>query len=551
TLPFRNMFAINADGTDQLTLYEFPTRMSWNDKTLYRVSQDNVLSTLPGEDEYVLTASVNRKIEMCTYRLNIYTAKRQKRQCIDHDGEYTSTGYLVDSEGNLRGVSNRNRDDIELLVRQDGKSEWKQLPIFGELSRKRIQAEAFSDDPNKIYVRSRHATGRFAIYTYDITNEAFANLVFGHDQYDVEGLIWHPADYRPIAVSYIADRRRFHFLDEDYERLHRRLMATFPDRTIDILSSSADLAKHIVMVTGPESPGDVYYYDARKPIVALIYSKNPDLPREHLAPMDVFKVKARDGVEFTTYVTKPKSGTAPFPTVILPHRSPFERDVLAFDAWAQFLVSRGYAVIQPNYRGSPGYGASFEDLGVGQWGRAVQNDILDAHAFAVREGIAASDRICILGESLAGHAALLAVAREPDMFACAIAIAGIGDFNRFLSTDNPYKSWRWTREAFVGDMERDAVSQISPISYVDSWSRPTLLFHAENDLMVSPKQTERLYRKLRRSKVDVRYVSIGDDQRQLRTSGTKHKVLSPEAHMKMFAEAEAFLTRHLAPQSGS
>src|SRR5262249_55735345 len=159
--------------------------------------------------------------------------------------------------------------------------------------------------------------------------------------------------------------------------------------------------------------------------LALIGETNPDLARISLGAMTAVNQPARDGTVLRTYLTLPPNrGGKNLPLIVLPHGGPWTRDFMQYDYWVQFLANRGYAVLQPNYRGSTGFGRDFLRRAQGQWGKAMQEDLEDTVAWAVKEGIADPKRVCIMGGSYGGYAALMGIVKTPDLYRCAISLAG-------------------------------------------------------------------------------------------------------------------------------
>jgi dipeptidyl aminopeptidase/acylaminoacyl peptidase len=233
-----------------------------------------------------------------------------------------------------------------------------------------------------------------------------------------------------------------------------------------------------------------------------------------LAESTVVHYTSRDGAALWGYLTTPNAGSGPFPTVIMPHGGPQSRDSYGFDFVVQFLVSRGYAVFQPNFRGSEGSGRSFVRAGYGQWGGVMQHDVTDGVQHLISTGVASAERICIAGISYGGYAALAGAALTPDLYRCAIAIAGLSDLPEFLDTQQSEAGRRsalyaYWREA-IGDPSADRARLVaaSPRQQVASITAPILLIHGERDDITLASQSSRMRDALQRAGKNVRYVEI-------------------------------------------
>jgi dipeptidyl aminopeptidase/acylaminoacyl peptidase len=228
------------------------------------------------------------------------------------------------------------------------------------------------------------------------------------------------------------------------------------------------------------------------------------LPENELGDMLVIKYKARDGTKITGYLTMPPGkGDKNLPLVVMPHGGPELRDFVSFDPWAQMLANRGYAVLQPNFRGSGGYGKSFTEAGHRQWGRLMQDDITDGVKALIKDGTADANRICIVGASYGGYAALAGGAYTPELYKCVMSIAGISDVaammahEKNMQDDELYTYWtNW-----VGDPKVDLqqIKAISPINSVSKFTAPVLLMHGERDDNVTPGQSMTMSQALKKA----------------------------------------------------
>jgi dipeptidyl aminopeptidase/acylaminoacyl peptidase len=268
---------------------------------------------------------------------------------------------------------------------------------------------------------------------------------------------------------------------------------------------------------------------------------NPSVAAEELGASRVVRYAARDGVEITGYLTLPAgAGDGPHPLILMPHGGPEVRDLFIYDRDAQFLATRGYAVFRPNFRGSSGYGRAFAEAGYGEWGGRMQNDLTDAVAHLVSTGVADPARICIMGYSYGGYAALAGAAFTPDLYRCSISIAGVSDLAeqaRYVIREGDAEEGDYIRRS-IGDprADRARLDARSPALHAESITIPVLLLHGDQDSIVPVQQSRRMERALRNAGRDVSYVE---------TAGEGHPYWSDTNQTRLYTEIETFLARHL------
>jgi dipeptidyl aminopeptidase/acylaminoacyl peptidase len=271
-----------------------------------------------------------------------------------------------------------------------------------------------------------------------------------------------------------------------------------------IVSVSRDLSTAIVRVGGPDAPGAYFLYRAGEGSMRLLEMNNSTIGLKRMHPVRTIRYKARDGLEIAAVLTLPTGNATNLPLIVMPHGGPLARDSEDWDWWTQFLADRGYAVIQPNYRGSSGYGTPFTQKGEGQWGLAMQDDLNDAVAALAALGIADPKRVCMVGASYGGYAAMRAAQRDGARYRCAVSYAGVSDLNRMMSHDRNFlgadarKDWL---KAQAPDLRG-----VSPINFPEQFSIPILLFHGKKDRVVPLAQSRELAERLRAAHKDVTYV---------------------------------------------
>jgi dipeptidyl aminopeptidase/acylaminoacyl peptidase len=275
---------------------------------------------------------------------------------------------------------------------------------------------------------------------------------------------------------------------------------------------SADRARQniVVLVAGANQAGGYYLFQTETGDLRHIGWRNSTLRDMTLNPVRTIRYRASDGQNISAVLTLPRlREQRNLPLIVMPHGGPFLRDAWGYDTWAQFLANRGYVVLQPNFRGSTGYGREFVAKGEGQWGRSMQDDLDDGVKWLVEQGKVDAKRVCIMGASYGGYAAMWAAARNPDIYRCAISFAGISDLaamirydRRSFSATRYYTAWR---ERVQGDRDFD-LKTVSPLYAVERISIPLLIAHGSDDENVPLSQSKKLHEALTKAKKPHSYV---------------------------------------------
>jgi dipeptidyl aminopeptidase/acylaminoacyl peptidase len=340
---------------------------------------------------------------------------------------------------------------------------------------------------------------------------------------------------------------RYRWLDPKVEQLNELLARTFPNRRVMLYSRSLDSRRMIAYVSGPSHPAAFYLMDLTTNKAEMVGEEFPKLADVPLGEVQVVSYSARDGTEIPAYLTLPPGGLDKnLPLVVLPHGGPEDRDEFAFDWWPQFLATRGYAVLQPQYRGSAGFGDAFRLAGRKQWGGLMQDDVTDGVKWLIKRGVADPRRVCIVGSSYGGYAALAGAAFTPELYACAASINGIASLSElgayvrehFGEDSNQVGYWRDD----IGSPLDPEVAARSPVNAVANIRSPVMLMYSTDDTIVPPSQSESMARALQRSGKDVSLVQLGGDDHWLSRSATRVRVLK---------ELDSFLAKNLGSGAGS
>jgi dipeptidyl aminopeptidase/acylaminoacyl peptidase len=357
--------------------------------------------------------------------------------------------------------------------------------------------------------------------------------------------IGDPWRHRVVGVRWTEDLPKQHFFDAELAGIAAAVQPLFASGFVTLRSWSRDRSRVLLFGERADDAGAYYIYDTPAKKLRLLGKAYPQLTSpEHLGDRQSIKYRARDGKQIPAYLTLPV-GAEPknLPLVLLVHGGPHARDDFTFDWWASFLASRGYAVLQANYRGSTGYGYEWFDAGRKGWGDGVmQTDVEDGVTALVKNGIVDGKRVCIVGGSYGGYAALAGATLTPDLYACAISVNGVSDPEDMLK--EAQKAGRgsmiaeWWGSSMGGD-DLDHLRKISPVRHADVVRVPTLLLHGVEDTVVPVEQSRTMHAKLTRAKKNVRYVEIKGDDHWLSSASTRTQVLQ---------EVETFLASSLKPE---
>jgi dipeptidyl aminopeptidase/acylaminoacyl peptidase len=364
-----------------------------------------------------------------------------------------------------------------------------------------VDAIRFVTNSDRGIIVTNAANGRFGVYNFDFATDTRGAPIFEHPEVDVTAAIF-ARDGSVDGVTYEDDRPRVRWFNPELAALQRRIDSTFRGKTNTIVNRSRDGNRVLIFSTAADDPGTYYVFDRAASRMEVFASPYDSLHSRRFAPVRAISYVGRAAIPIHAYLTlpagRPERG---LPLVLLPHGGPFLRDSWRFDPDVQMLASRGYAVLQPNFRGSTGYGRQFVERGYGQLGGAMIDDMEDGIDYLVREGIVDRSRVCIMGSSYGGYAAIWGAMRSPQRYRCAISFAGPTDLREMLRyNSNPFIPSRYVRQwrNHIRGEEGNDLDAISPARHPEMLRVPLLLAHGVNDVTVPPEQSQRLAQLLRR-----------------------------------------------------
>lgn len=525
-------------------------RLAESQRIAYNLTGDfaGIIDTLPSDPERVavfgfFADNVDNAMFVggapMVARLNIRNKARSPVFEFRDSERYWS--YVFDHRGQLRVRARLAGGTLVWEHRRDDRQEFREVarhPFHGYAET--WQPMAFAADNATLWLVSHEQHDRGALYAVDTTTFQIGAPLFVPPEGEITELITPPDRSRLLGVRYEVERERYHWFDADRAALQKRLEGTFTGCDVRITSQADDGSVALVWVGHDREPG-VYYVLDRKAGGLTQFKRMRELDPARLSPRRPVSYTARDGLTIPGYLTLPRGGPGRnLPLVIHPHGGPFGvRDSWGYDTDAQFLASRGYAVLQPNFRGSGGYGRSFIDRGRHQWGRAMQDDLTDGVKWAVAQGIADPERVAIYGASYGGYASLIGVMLTPELYACAVNYVGASDLE-ITFKQRGEDEWRFGKDfsyqrEWVGPT-REYRDETSPLNLVDRIRVPTLHVYGAEDPRVKINHWSRLEPLLKKH---------GKDYQAIVEGRQGHGFRDQDASVSFYAVLETFLATHL------
>ncbi|MCB1022192.1 MAG: S9 family peptidase [Acidobacteria bacterium] len=446
-------------------------------------------------------------------------------------------GWLTDNAFQVRGAQAATPEGgFLLLVSQEPAGEMEPFLEWGPEDNG--GALGFTPDDKGLYIEDSLESDTTELYEIDLATRAKRTLA-RNAQVDVGPVMRHPTKRHVQAVGFALHRLEWSILDEDVRPDFEKLAAV-EDGELNIVSRDKADRTWLVAYTRDTGPVRYYAWDREKAEATFLFTNRPALEGLPLAEMQPLTVRSRDGLDLVCYLTTPPGVEAKnLPLVLNVHGGPWARDEWGYDPEAQWLANRGYATLQVNFRGSTGFGKTFLNAGNREWAGRMHDDLLDAVAWAVEQGVADPKRVAIYGGSYGGYAALVGAAFTPDVFTCAVDIVGPSNICTLIESIPPY--WAPLMHQFrvrVGDIEkeRDFLEARSPLFKADSIRIPLLIVQGANDPRVKQAESDQIVAALRGKGKEVDYLLYPDEG---------HGFSRPENRMAFYAGAEQFLARYL------
>jgi len=391
----------------------------------------------------------------------------------------------------------------------------------------------FLQDNTKALVIDDDEGGYSALYELDLTTLERGKQLFASKGYDIGGIVRDPTGFGYLGVRVEEERPMVRWTEPAMMVMQATVSARIKGGQVHIASLSRDHSRALLAVGGADAPGGYFLYDRSKDTIDPLSYNNGTIRMRRMHPVRTIRYKARDGLEIAAVLTVPAGRQGKLPLIVMPHGGPFARDSESWDWWPQFLADRGYVVIQPNYRGSSGYGTPFATKGQGQWGLAMQDDLDDSIKAVADLGIADPARVCMVGASYGGYAAMRAAQRDGKRYRCAVSYAGVSDLNRMLNHTRGFLGGGargdWLRQ------QAPDLKSVSPLNFPEQFSIPILLVHGDDDRVVPPVHSKAMAQKLKAAGKDVTYIAQPQGD---------HHFSRTEDRLEFLKALEMFLAKH-------
>jgi dipeptidyl aminopeptidase/acylaminoacyl peptidase len=518
-----HLFAVNIDGSNPVDLTPFEGVRAGVIDDLRDNDQDMIIS-LNKRDPRFYDA----------YRINIETGELK----LIGENPGNIIGWLTDHEGLLRLAITSDGVNTSILYR-DNESQSFQTILTTDF-KETLTPVSFTYDNQCLYAFSNLGRDKAALVVFDPKTQKELELIYENSYVDVSGLLISDKRKKLIAVTYLIDKLRYHFFDEEVESIFQDLTKKIPGYELALSSVNRDENRFIIRTYSDKSLGSYFLYDVETSNLQKIADISPWIDEKYMADMEPISYNSQDGLTIHGYLTLPK-GVEPknLPVVINPHGGPWYRDSWGYNAEVQFLANRGYAVLQMNFRGSTGYGRTFWEAGFKQWGRKMQDDITDGVQWLIDQGIADLKRIGIYGGSYGGYATLAGITLTPDLYAAAVDYVGISNIFTFLEAIPPY--WEPLRQQFyemIGDPSKDKelLESVSPLFLVNQIKTPLFIAQGANDPRVKKSESDQIVAALEKRGIKVQYMVKENEG---------HGFANEENRFDFYRAMEEFLSEHL------
>jgi dipeptidyl aminopeptidase/acylaminoacyl peptidase len=499
-----------------------------------------MIQAVPKSDPDAIYVGINDRDKAWhdLYKVKISTGERT----LISENHDRYQGMVFDNSDKLRmAVRSAQNGDTELLsIGDDGKA----TKIYSCDGFETCSPLGFNKDNKRVYIQTNK--GNLDLIELELLDVATGKTEKVESdplgKVDLDGVNFSDITHEIIATTYEDDRVHTYWKDKTYEKDYNKIKKQLGDREIAFGSSTADETKFIVSTFSDTDPGTVWLYDRKSGNLSTLYQVRESLDRKALAPMTSVKYKSSDGLEIQAYLTLPK-GVAPknLPVIIFPHGGPWARDSWGYNTFAQFLANRGYAVLNPNFRGSTGYGKKFLNAGNNEWGQKMQDDLTWGVKYLIEQGVADPKRVGIMGGSYGGYATLAGVAFTPDTYAAGVAIVAPSNLKTLLESIPPY--WEAVRTIFYKRMGNpntpEGLAQMkrqSPLYSADRIKTPLMVVQGANDPRVNKREADQIVIALRDRNYPVEYLVAPDEG---------HGFARPVNNSAMIAASEKFLAKHL------
>ncbi|REL36966.1 alpha/beta hydrolase family protein [Thalassotalea euphylliae] len=505
----------------------------------FNIGAPELISKLPQEPDFILLSNYHGD-KRTVYKVKLSDGSRE-----EYFSKKNAEDWLGDKNGNILGYQHyigkkdgwlnmyraNPEADFEVLKYKDGEEEKHFKKII----------YAASKSGKYVYYLQRNKSTLLELMKAKVESGFISgeSTLVGYEGLDVSNILFDYNTNRMVGISHVNHVKEFEYFDQTLAQVQLDLSATFTGAEVELTSYDASKQRFIARVSGPENPNEYYLYDTQSVSLSLVGQGYSIKDKSQLAKVEPFAFTTSDKVKVHGYLTKPNKASGKLPLIVLPHGGPESRDSMAFDWMRQFFAQQGFAVYQPNFRGSSGYGKKFVKLAYGEWGKKMQTDVDEGVQQLIDQSIVDKDRICVVGASYGGYVALYSATMRYDLYKCAVSFAGISNLSDIYYHEKEQKSSPkyWKKFIGIGAGEYEKLHTYSPYHQVSSKTLPILFIHGVNDTVVPAFQSEKMYKKLDK---------MGDkESRFIKLEGEDHWLSNSESRTIFLKESLAFIQQHI------
>jgi len=508
------------------------------DRGVFRQFNANVVDWLEDDPEHILMSydEKSNNERPAIRKVNLTTGKDKVIQ----RGLGAVDSWYTDTNGEPRIGKGRKDDSTGtpiMRIRDMVKDKWYNADDYPGLDAD-TRIYGFTDKQSELIIGDYRGKDTLGLYVYDLDVKSITRKIFHNDSYDAEGVVRSKDGDQIIGARYTADTSEVELLG-NYDTILARMRSKFSNYTVDYVDQTQSGDIVLFKLSGPFDPGHLMMIKGGQSEPTSLGRLRPNLNAEDMGEVVSVRYTARDGQKISAYVTLPPTVTDTsliknLPFIILPHGGPYARDTKRFDYFAQFFASRGYGVLQMNFRGSEGYGKAYEEAGRKNW-VVMQEDVEDGTRWLLRKGYADPKRTCIAGWSYGGYASLMGAAKTGELYSCSIAMAAVTDLKDLMRDMRKYRYGRSSANEFVKDgfENKDQMDANSPVKVAKNIKIPVFLAHGTLDQRVHFDQYKRMKSALKKSPAKTIFMEFKDED---------HFLSNQENRQKFFKGLDKFLT---------
>jgi dipeptidyl aminopeptidase/acylaminoacyl peptidase len=541
---YLGLFAVNRDASHPMAISKHFERASGAEVAFARGVGVGFVREIPGTDDILVASYYRTRESLDLYRFDTLTGEKK---LLSFDSPGNVGRWTVDFDGVPRAAvtNDLGHDKSALYVRESATASWQKIEESG-LGRLHSVPLGFSPDGKTLYIESRRDGDRMALYEYDIDSRRWNEPIAKHPERDINVRFVRDLRQRKIfGLWYTDDKPGSVWFDADWARMQKSIDAALPD-TVNLLQRSGD--RWIITSYSDRNPGDVYLLDGKTMKMQKLFSREPWINPAEMAPTRWVRYTARDGLTIPALLTVPLGSEGKkVPLIVDIHGGPnVPANRWGYNAEVQFLASRGYAVLQAQFRGTEGFGWKFESAGFRKWGDEMQDDLEDGVKWAIAQGIADPDRVCFFGASYGGYAAMWGAIKNAKLIKCAVDYVGVSSIDYLFDnaqTDMSALAEKSTLMAErIGDPNTDRArfKRVNPLDNADKVGVPILLAYGALDVRVPPVHGTAFRAALDRYSKPYEWVVYAEEG---------HGFNRDENLFDFYHRVERFLAKYLGPGS--